>query len=321
MVVPLESEVVIGQNGIASSLSSTSSMSTIPLRIAVLADIHGNLPALEAVLADLAGQAVDEVLVGGDLVGRGPEGRAVVHRIAKLGWQGVRGNHEDYLLAFHEQRVPPAWLTAPEWAASRFMAAELDDFARAYAASLPLSIASERAPHLRLVHGTPRSNNEGLGPWSSDGELAASLDAVTEPLLVCAHTHRSFERSVLGGRVVNVGSVGLPFNRDPRAQYGLFTVRPDGETDVELRRVPYDRRETLERYQTTGFAAAGGLTAKLLELEIEHAVPVLVPFQRWAEAAGRPLHLDQLAAFLAFYRPGESLRGFFERLGELPGRG
>lgn len=296
-------------------------MSSIPLRIAVLADIHGNLPALEAVLADLAELAVDEVLVGGDLVGRGPEGRAVVHRIADLGWRGVRGNHEDYLLAFSERRVDPEWLTAPEWAASRFMAAELDDFARAYAAQLPLSIASERAPHLRLVHGTPRSNNEGLGPWSSDGELAASLDAVAEPLLVCAHTHRSFERAVSTGRVVNVGSVGLPFNRDPRAQYGVFTVFPDGHTEVELRRVPYDRRETLERYRATGFAAAGGLTAVLLELELEHAVPVLVPFQRWAEASRRPAHGDQLAAFLDFYRPGESLRGFFERLETLPGNG
>jgi predicted phosphodiesterase len=309
---------MMSSTGSTSSMASTSSFS---FRIAVLADIHGNLPALEAVLADLAQQAVDEVLVGGDLVGRGPEGRAVVHRIAGLGWRGVRGNHEDYLLAFSEQRVAPEWLTAPEWAASRFMAAELDDFALGYAAGLPLSITSELAPHLRLVHGTPRSNNEGLGPWSSDGELAASLDAVAEPLLVCAHTHRSFERAVSTGRVVNVGSVGLPFNRDPRAQYGVFTVLPDGRTEVELRRVPYDRRETLERYRATGFAAAGGLTVVLLELELEHAVPVLVPFQRWAEASRRPAHADQLAAFLDFYRPGESLRGFFARLETLPETG
>lgn len=287
------------------------------LRIAVLADIHGNVPALEAVLADLADQTVDEVLVGGDLVGRGPEGRAVVHRIAALGWRGVRGNHEDYLLAFHRREVPESWWHTPEWAASRFMAADLDGFSLGYAADLPFSLASQLAPHLRLVHGTPASNHEGLGPWSSDGELSASLAAVAEPLLACAHTHRSFERDVAAGRVVNVGSVGLPFNGDPRAQYGLFTVDPRGGTTVELRRVPYDRDAIFTRYQSTGFAAQGGITATLLRLELEHAVPVLVPFQRWAEATGRPLETSQVDAFLEFYQPGESLRGFFERLGAL----
>ncbi len=69
-------------------------------RIAVIADIHGNMPALEAVISDLADQAVDEVLVGGDLVGRGPEGSRVVKRVRELGWPAIGGNHEDYLLAF-----------------------------------------------------------------------------------------------------------------------------------------------------------------------------------------------------------------------------
>lgn len=287
------------------------------VRIAVLADIHGNVPALEAVLADLESQAPDEVLVGGDLVGRGPEGRAVVHRIAAKGWRGVRGNHEDYLMAFHEHRVPEEWWQAPEWSASRFMAADLDSFSLDYAAALPFSITSQLAPHLRLVHGTPGSNNVGLGPWSSDGELADALAEVGEPLLVCAHTHRSFERTVRTGKVVNVGSVGLPFNRDPRAQYGLFTVEPGGEVRVELRRVPYDREEVFARYEATGFAAQGGVTAALLRLEIEHAVPVLVPFLRWAQATGRPLETSQLDAFFDFYHPGQSLGTFFERLGAL----
>ncbi len=69
-------------------------------KIAVLADIHGNLPALEAVLADIDAQRPDEVLVGGDLVGRGPQGSAVVRCIRERGWRAVRGNHEDYLLGF-----------------------------------------------------------------------------------------------------------------------------------------------------------------------------------------------------------------------------
>ena len=75
-------------------------------RVAIISDVHGNVPALEAVLEDLERRPVDEVIVGGDLVGRGPEGSKVVARIRATGWPNVRGNHEDYLLGFRRGRVP-----------------------------------------------------------------------------------------------------------------------------------------------------------------------------------------------------------------------
>lgn len=83
-------------------------------RIAIIADIHANVPALEAVLADIETVGVDEVLVNGDLVGRGPSGSAVVDRIRELGWRSTRGNHEDYHLQFRREEVPEEWLTAEE---------------------------------------------------------------------------------------------------------------------------------------------------------------------------------------------------------------
>lgn len=69
-------------------------------RIAILADIHANVPALTAVIRDIDQQHIDEVLVGGDLVGRGPQGTAIVEVIASKGWDCIRGNHEDYTLNF-----------------------------------------------------------------------------------------------------------------------------------------------------------------------------------------------------------------------------
>ena len=159
-------------------------------RIAILADVHGNVPALAAVLADLEHAGADEVLVGGDLVGRGPEGSRVVRAVRERGWRSVKGNHEDYLLAFRRGEVPPEWQFDDEWSASRFMAAELStDDARTIAA-LPFSITSELAPELRLVHGSPRSYSEGIGPWLSSSQVADLWARVEEPVLVCAHTHR-----------------------------------------------------------------------------------------------------------------------------------
>jgi predicted phosphodiesterase len=282
-------------------------------RVAIIADIHGNVPALTAVLTDLDRMGPDEILVGGDLVGRGPQGSGVIEVIRQRGWPSVRGNHEDYLLEFHRRRVPETWWRDDEWAAARWMAAELsnDDFA--YLDSLPMTLGSRGAPGLLLTHGTPRSHSEGLGPWTSDTKLEALLDRLNEGLLACAHTHRQMHRRLRAGEVVNVGSVGLPFDGDPRAQYAILDWT-GSSWNIELRRVRYDIDDLLAIYDESGFAAAGGVTAELLRLEIRHAAPFLVPFLKWSEALGFAPNPDLIAEFLDLYDPGEPVHEFFVRL-------
>lgn len=288
-------------------------------KIAVISDIHGNVPALEAVIADIDSQRVDEVLVGGDLVGRGPQGSSVVQHIVALRWPCIRGNHEDYLLQFRRQQIPDGWLEADEWAASRWMAAELSDSDIAYLDSLPFSLTSRLEPRLRLVHGSPRSNNEGLGPWTSDEELEEHFESVAESLLVCAHTHRPLTHEFDAGMVINVGSVGLPFNGDRRAQYVIFDI--DGpDVAVDFRRVEYDLRRTLDIYESTGFLGEGGVTAQLLKMELEQAAPYLVPFLYWVEAVGREPSSSQIDEFRRIYDPQESMGKFFRRLESFLGR-
>lgn len=280
-------------------------------RIAILADIHGNVPALEAVLDDLAGQSVHEILVGGDLVGRGPEGSRVVDRIRRLGLPSIGGNHEDYLLGFRRREVPSEWWETEEWAAARWMAAELSDSVVEFISALPFSIAR---PELRLVHGTPVSNRDGIGVWTRDDELKAHLAAVDERVLVCAHTHRALVREIDDRLVVNVGSVGLPFNGDPRAQYAVFSAGGPLGWQVELRQVEYDREPLYKIYESSGFLENGGVTAALLRLEVEHAVPLLVPFIEWARRSGLEPASRHLEPFFEFHRPGDSMKGFFQRL-------
>lgn len=288
-------------------------------RVAVLADIHGNIPALEAVAADIASQGVDEVLVGGDLVGRGPQGSDVIRRIRQLGWPSVRGNHEDYLLTFRRGEVPPDWLEAEEWSASRWMADELADSDISYLQSLPLSLRSRLLPHLHLVHASPRSNNDGIGPWTSVPHMQRHLDAIEESVLVCAHTHRPLHQRFADGQVVNVGSVGLPFNADQRAQYAIFEAAA-GETEIEFRQVEYDLDLILRIYESSGFLASGGVTARLLMLELERAQPFLVPFLQWASTLGVPPVTESIEKFRGFYDPDEPIKTFFCRLAELAER-
>lgn len=285
-------------------------------RLGVISDIHGNVPALEAVLADLKDQGLDEILVGGDLVGRGPQGSEVVRRIAKLGWPCVRGNHEDYVLGFRQGRVPEDWLEADEWSASRWMASELGPAEVDYIDALPMEVFSRIVPNLRLVHGTPRSNTEGIGPWTRDHAIEEHVAGIEERYLVCGHTHRPLLRQSPSGTVINAGSVGLPFNGDTRAQYAILEY--DGEElSVEFRPVEYDLEAIFRIYESSGFLAAGGITARLLLLELERATPHLVPFLQWAQAKGVLPEDKRLDDFLRFYQRDEPLGSFFVRLREL----
>lgn len=283
------------------------------MRIAVLADIHANLFALDAVIDDLDRQNVDEVLIGGDIVGRGPMGSAAVQRIQQRGWSGVRGNHEDYLLAFCQGNIPDEWNTLSEWSAARWMAKELDADSITFIDSLPFSRTSSLTNELRLVHGSPRSHSEGIGAWTPEEDVEHHLACVEEKILLCAHTHRPMERRTASGLVVNVGSVGLPFNSDNRAQYVILT-RDKNTWSVEFRQVPYDRDAFVRYYKTSGFAELGGITAALLLLEIEHARPFLVPFLRWAKARDLPVVTDHLPEFLQVFDHQQPLSKFFAQL-------
>jgi len=284
------------------------------VRVAVLSDIHANPFALEAVVDDIARQNVDEVIVGGDMVGRGPLGSEVVARIQDLGWPGVRGNHEDYTLNFRRQSVEPGWLTAREWAASRWMAAELLPDQIEFIDTLPFTLAASGDASLRVFHGSPDSHCEGLGVWTDNAIIENHFNKIEESVLVCGHTHRPMVRETPGGLVVNVGSVGLPFNGDPRAQYAIFTQKRD-HWEVELRQVDYDREAFLTTYKTSGFMDAGGVTAELLTHEIRHARPFLVPFIKWSAATGRePADMDALPEFLEVFNPGMSKRDFIKMI-------
>jgi diadenosine tetraphosphatase ApaH/serine/threonine PP2A family protein phosphatase len=91
------------------------------------------------------------------------------------------------------------------------------------------------------VHGSPRSDEENIRPTTPDDELEQMLvDGPSYNLLLCAHTHLPVNRVVAGRRVVNVGSVGLPFDGCPSANYALVHLRPAGDYQVDFRRVAYD---------------------------------------------------------------------------------
>ena len=285
-------------------------------QIAILADIHANPFALEAVIQDLEVLGPDEVLLGGDLVGRGPLGKEVVRRVRELGWPSVRGNHEDYLINFRKKRIQSSWLTDPDWAAERWMAAELEEEDARFLEALPFSLHAPTDPQLYLVHGSPRSNQEGIGPWLDPQDIAHIFRHAPGTLLACAHTHRPFEAPLPHRRhLLNVGSVGLPFDGTPKAHYCLVSrTHPQDAWHIEHRAVEYDIHAFLKAYHDSGFLAAGGVKAQMLSLEVTHARPYLVPFMLWCKALERPCKQGEEEAFLEVYDPEAGMRHFAHTL-------
>lgn len=267
-------------------------------RIAVISDIHGNLPALAAVMADLEEQVPDEVLVAGDLVGRGPGGRSVVERIVATGWPVLMGNHEELLLTVRDGRLPSNLEGTAMGAAVQWMAAELNDAAADFVRDLPFSLRATSAPAaLLVVHGSPAGVSDGLGPWTSDALLEKHAATTDAEVLVCAHTHRPLDRTFDSGRVVNIGAVGLPFNRVPKAHYSIFTIGGE-RVEVERRVVEYDREAAVDLYRRSGFAEHSPVIAALLEREVRTARPHLVSFIEWTTQRRRPQDREALEDFL-----------------------
>ncbi len=272
-------------------------------RIAILSDIHANMFALEAVIEDIQHQDIDEVLVAGDIVGRGPQGSAVTKRIMKLGWKSVRGNHESYTLSFRAEMIAENCLTSPEWAAARWIAAELDDEDANFLQSFPFTLTSSLVPELRVFHGSPRGNRDGIAPWTGREKCEQDLLAIKEHLFVCGHTHRILLRKFSTGIIVNAGSVGLPFNGEHRAQYAILEFEEERLKSVTFRAVPYDKEGFLAYFESSGFAQSGGIIAHLIKMELQTAAPYLTPFLRWAYGMENRIDYKHLDIFLAEYSP------------------
>jgi predicted phosphodiesterase len=215
-------------------------------KLAVLADIHGNKVALQAVLDDLAAEGgADQTIVLGDLAVFGPDPVGVLTLLkGREPIYHVCGNTDRYLV---EKRYPggsgkPGWqtqvLASFPWTADRLGGNGLQ-----FLAGLPRQqrLFLTEVHSILAVHGSPHSDEENIRPDTPEEELSQMVaDSPSFNLLLCAHTHLPVNRVVAGRRIVNVGSVGLPFDGDPRASYAIVHLQPGGDYGVEFRRVDYD---------------------------------------------------------------------------------
>jgi predicted phosphodiesterase len=219
--------------------------------VAAIYDIHGNLPALETVLEEIRRADVDRIVIGGDVV-PGPMPRETLARLLNLEIpiQFIRGNGEvavlEQMAGKEPAKVPEQFREVIRWTAR-----QLDPEHQSLLASWPKTLWLE-IPGLGkalFCHATPRNENEVFTRLTAEDRLSSIFEGVNATVVVCGHTHMQFDRMMGRIRVVNAGSVGMPFG-EPRAHWLLLGP------DVQFRRTPYDLAKAAERIRNTKYPQA-----------------------------------------------------------------
>ena len=232
------------------------------MRIAIVADIHGNLTALEAVVRDLRVTSPDLIVHGGDLATHGHRPAEVIDLIRALGWPGVVGNTDEMM--WRPDRQAALETGAPQMASLfRILFGSLAPATRdligedrlAYLQSLSMQWTNDG---LALVHATPDSLWRSIQPDVPDSELQQVYGPLGSRIAVYCHIHKPYVRQVDDLWVCNTGSVGMSFDGDRRASYLLID-----EGTPATRRVEYDVDSEIARLLTSGYPQAEWLAAIL----------------------------------------------------------
>lgn len=211
-------------------------------QIAVISDIHGNIPALESVLVDIASRKIKRIICLGDLVGKGPQSRLAIEMIQKHCERVIRGNWDDFFPISQES-------DAIKWHQSQLTKAQMN-----YLKELPFSVEFMMSGKLvRMFHASPRSLYERIQPWDvldrrlsmfENTESTENIAGNRKPDVVCyGDVHNAFQQNLMGKTLCNVGSVGNPLDMT-QASYAIlegdYNEHEKGVFSIQLVRVPYD---------------------------------------------------------------------------------
>lgn len=278
------------------------------ISLALLSDVHGNLPALEAVAADIRTRRPDAVYVLGDMVNGCAWSAEVLDFLLAQGWPMLLGNHDDAVLQLGSPRMEVRYHDRKRYASLWWARGRLTPRHLAALEQLPLAFPLEFAdtPPLRLLHGLPGNFFVGFRPDSPEGWAIRHLAGVTERTVVGGHTHVAMARAFGPWEVVNSGSVGAPYDGDPRAGYVWLTGERSGWR-AEIRRVPYDLAAVDAGYRASGLAAEGGVLGAMFHRSVLTALPWVSDFAWWlrdqpAEVLTNPALAQQM--YDAAHGPG-----------------
>jgi predicted phosphodiesterase len=241
------------------------------MRVAALYDVHGNLPALDAALAEIDEEGSEVLLSGGDLL-LGPQPAECLERLRGRGASFIRGNCDRAVTGDAGPDDP--WIERIAWTAERLSDEQLE-FVRSWPEVVTLDV--DAVGPVLFCHGSPRSDEEILTAITPPKRLDPILDGVQESVVVCGHTHVQFDRRLGDRRLVNAGSVGLPYE----GESGIACWALLGPA-VELRQTRYDVKLALDALDASGYPDEDGAVRGFLS-EPSSAEEATAHFESLAE--------------------------------------
>ncbi len=214
----------------------------------MIADIHGNIEALDAVLSSIDALGIQTVYCLGDLVGYGPNPNEVIERLTQRGIPSVQGNYDEGTgydrmacgCDYADERAMDIGSASLAWT-QKTVTSQNKDRLRKLPERLDIRLGNYR---IHMVHGSPDRNNEYL--YEDTPRLEEIAEALSEDILICGHTHLPFHRRVQGKHITNAGSVGKPKHGNAQSVFAMVSAEWD-ELKVDFHYVSYEVEKTAEK--------------------------------------------------------------------------
>jgi predicted phosphodiesterase len=272
------------------------------MKLAVLSDIHGNLPALQTVANHIERWRPDYVIVNGDVINRGPKPLECLQFVnAKRqshDWLVTHGNHEGYVLSHAGSTAVPHTLHLPSYWTCQQLNGDV-----ATIQNLPahLGLMAPDGAELRVCHASMRGHRDGIYEDTAVSQVRQQI--APPPAVFCTgHIHQPFLRQVDDTLIVNVGSVGAPCDGDIRASYAQVEW-VNGRWQAQIIRLDYDRQQTIKDFETSGFFDGCGPIAHLIYPEWLTAHMCVVPWRLQYETAVLAGEIDLATSVSQFLQP------------------
>ena len=257
-----------------------------PMKVAVFSDVQANYPSLIEGIERILSASPDLVVMNGDLINRGPRSLECLDLFEEMrknhGWIALRGNHEDFVWqcaqseATESDPVERDMQRFADWTCRQLGARirAVESWLESYSFQAPNGGAADVA----AMHGSLVSNRTGIQPHTAEEDLEVRVPRDLAVFLT-AHTHRPFIRQYGACQIVNSGSVGSPFDGDPRGSYALLEYT-GGCWRTEIVRFAYDRTQADRDYHHSGFLEQGGPLARLIYEEWKQAISLMPAWRK-----------------------------------------
>jgi len=229
------------------------------MKLAFISDIHGNANALDAVLADIKEKNIDKIYVLGDLCYRGPEPQRSLDLVRSLNTEVIKGNADEWVVRGVKQGEVPEQALEMMNKERNWICSQLTEESIDYLRNLPIELTIEQSGlRIHAFHATPESLFEVVLPSENEETLSSKLMSNEADLFIYAHIHRPYIRYINGKCIMNIGSVGLPFDGVKRASYAIVDISEES-FQTSIVRVAYDINQTIDQFQNSDYPNKGQL--------------------------------------------------------------